>query len=68
MATIRYSISITSFRGAVAPARVGALTDREVRRWRLSSTARDVMRGTRPALPHEVVDLMRIHSASSALR
>jgi hypothetical protein len=64
---------ITSFRGAVAPAGVGAPADRKVRRWKLSLTADDATSEARRGLQQEVVDAVRVggrprQSASSALR
>lgn len=73
MAATIASIGITSFRGAVAPAGVGAPADREVRGWRLSLTVRDAKSGDRAGLQQEVVDGAKVErparqSASSALR
>jgi len=81
MAATIASMGITPFRGAVAPAGVGAPADREVRRWRLSLTVPDARSGVASGLQQEVVDRAREvrelcasarraarQSASSALR
>ena len=73
MAATISSIDITPFRGAVAPAGVGAPADREVRRWRLSLTVADATSGAASGLQQEVVDEVKVagrarQSESSALR